>query len=107
PTLCERSEHQYQLGPRERLADADARASAEGEVRELRRSFFFPAGRIKTLGVSPEPRIALRDPGRDEDQRTHRQLVSADGIRHDVTPTDNPCGWIQPQDLGDDGTGVG
>src|SRR5581483_7720033 len=53
PTLRERREHQYQLGPCERLADAHARPSAEGEVGELRRSVFLPSGRIKSLGVSP------------------------------------------------------
>src|SRR5262245_43199514 len=83
PASCQRREEQHSLHPREALADADARTSAEWEVRKLRPRLAFlgpEAFGIEPLGVGEEAQVPMRNPLAGGDDRTPRDDISADFV---------------------------
>src|SRR5450759_3818057 len=80
PALRERREHEHSLGPRELLTDADARARAEGEVRELRalgRRLGAPAVRVEAVRYREPARIAvLHELAHDDDAACRNHVVT-------------------------------
>src|SRR5262245_43509313 len=72
PPARERGEQENTFHPGEPLADADAGATAEGKVGELRPrrlGFGTKALRIEALGIREPARIMVRDPlARDDDR---------------------------------------
>src|ERR1039457_631199 len=76
--LCEGREHEHAFGPGELFADADARARAEGEVRELRalgRRLGAPAVRLEAVGIRKPARIAVLDELAHDDDAPCRDHV--------------------------------
>src|SRR3954468_23268801 len=64
PILRDSSEKQQPLYPRELLAEADARTTAErkvGKLRPRRRGLGQPPVGIEAVGIRVEPRIAMHD----------------------------------------------
>src|SRR2546425_7567961 len=81
PALGDGRHDEDQLHPRERLANALARSSAEGEVRELRQrrlEFRRPASWIESARLLEEPWIAMRHPGAHQDDRACRRDITGD-----------------------------
>ena len=106
----ERREDQDPFHPRERLADADAGAAAEGEVGELRPAFLpvgQPAIGVEPLRVREEPRVPVQEILREEHDGPLRDRVSADVDVLDRAPADGPGRRIQPHRLGEHHARVG
>jgi hypothetical protein len=65
PLLRDCGEQQDAFHPREAFADADARASAEGEVGEFRTLVTLkrPSFWIEAIGIGEPARVAMDHPG--------------------------------------------
>ena len=112
PAAREGREGEDALEPRELLADADARAGAEGEVGELRaRGIERAAAREPALGlervrVGPPARIAMHDPLAHEDDRARGKHVLVDRILLQRATSDDPRRREQSHRLGEHGARV-
>jgi hypothetical protein len=108
PPAGEGREHEDRLGPRELLADADARAAAEREVGELRAVWggLAPPLGAKALGLRPPARVVVREPRRGHDAPPGLDLDVAEGDRLGADAADGVGRRVEPHGFGDDGARV-
>src|SRR5689334_6506171 len=97
PSLRQRAQHQHQLHPRKRFADAAPGAAAKRKIRErlLRRlEFRRPAFGAEPFGFVEKSRVALNEVRTDHDDAARRNDVLSNRIVGDRATANDPGWWI-------------
>src|SRR5687767_4686246 len=102
PFLSDGGQYQDRFQPRERLADAAARAEAKWEIGQTRAVLGMRIGealRIEAERIRPKERVSVHHPLAHEDDGAGNDLVRPEAQWLNHTPANRPHRWIKPHRL--------